>query len=778
MQKRIVVPWARSSFVLGLVLSLIFLIPTASFPLVLGKIAIYTVCLAVATILFVLGGGIQSLRHERWFLLAFLPFVLPLVSLVSYTTSSDRAVGVLGFSLESDTILFLVLSAYTFAFAAAVFRTRTTARQLLVGVSGGVAIAAVFQYVLIIAGSTLLPLAFFADHSVNLVGKWNDFGLLASLVLVLLLLWSGEARTTQQRLFLYIPAALLFGLLAFVQFPLVWSFVLVGALLCVLWSFFALRSSELSPLERVPWAPLVVVFASGLFLIWGATFNSELSKAFSVSSLEVRPSFSSTLDIVRASHGSSFERFLVGTGPNTFNQDWLQHKPTTVNQSNFWSLDFTVGFSTAVTILATTGALGILAWFVPLLLVLLGVYRAARVVITRPGEQRLLFVSLVVSSVYLWCSTLLYVPSQNVLLLLFALSGAAFGFASTIATSARTVESATATEKEIHSRFARVAYVVAGVLVVLFMVLVSFSIARRFVAEWYALQGGALLQQGDVNGALASAATSRAVEPTGDGLRLAVVAGTTKLQSIAAASSTPDMQTEQQFATVLQDTLQRSQQAFLLDTQDYRTLITIGDLYALLASLKVQSAYQNAGQAYLAAAQYNPTNPQIPLAIARLAATQGDTATVQTYLSRSLTLKPDYTDAILLMVQLDVANKDLPSAIKAAQSAVQSAPGVASIWFELGLLYYTANDTQDAVPVLEQAIKIEPGYANAQYFLGLSYAAQNRTQDAITQFQSLQQSNPDNQEVAFILNNLLAGKAPFAGATSTPQNRAIAPVSR
>ena len=216
---------------------------------------------------------------------------------------------------------------------------------------------------------------------------------------------------------------------------------------------------------------------------------------------------------------------------------------------------------------------------------------------------------------------------------------------------------------------------------------------------------------------------------------------------------------------------------------DYRSYLLIGQVYDLLASLKISGAYEKASESYTEAFKYNPSNPQIPLMLARLEAGQtGHTTQVQTYLTQSLKLKSNYTDAILFLVQLDVAANDIPSAIQAAQAAAQTAPGVPSILFELGLLYYSGGNTANAISPFEQAIALEPDYANAKYFLGLSYAAQNRTADAIKQFQDLQKSNPDSNEVQLILSNLEAGKPPFNAATppvtTPPQDRTTAPLSQ
>jgi cytochrome c-type biogenesis protein CcmH/NrfG len=220
-----------------------------------------------------------------------------------------------------------------------------------------------------------------------------------------------------------------------------------------------------------------------------------------------------------------------------------------------------------------------------------------------------------------------------------------------------------------------------------------------------------------------------------------------------------------------------------LNPYDYRSTLALAQVYDYLSTLGVQGAAQTAAQAYVASQKQDPTNPAIPLAMARLAANNSDAQDTTTYLQQALTLKPNYTDAILLVVQLDVANKDIPSAIKAATAAAQTAPGDAPIWFELGLLYYSNNDAANAQKALEQAVAIEPDYANAQYFLGLSDYIVGDVSDAIVQFKALDQSNPGNSEVELILSNLTSGKQPFAGAqppvTSTATAaQSTAPVSQ
>jgi tetratricopeptide (TPR) repeat protein len=531
--------------------------------------------------------------------------------------------------------------------------------------------------------------------------------------------------------------------------------------------------------DRVPWWSLGGIVVSVVFLFAGPTVNTALTSVFPVTSLEVRPSYDSTLGVVDAAREGSLKRLAVGTGPNTFGASWLEHKPAEVNQSAFWSLDFNVGFSMLLTALGSVGFAGVAAWLVPLLLVLASLVRAIRLrVLSR--EERIAAVTVSMASIFFFASLIFYVPSQNFILLGLALSGAAFGF---LWRQGRAGTQEDAPEEA--SQLKRLAMVFAMPLVLLLSLGSAFFATRHLVAEAMVGRGSAALQAADFDGALARANRAAKLEKHNpDPLRLALTVDINKLQQLAsteagAAANTTDLQA--QFATLAQQAIATGQALIEQDPNDYRSYVLMGQLYEFFASLKVAGAYDKAKEAYQNAIKYNPQNPQIPLLFARLEAGQNHTADVQTYLAASLKLKPNYTDAILFLVQLNVANNDLPNAIRAATAAAQSAPGVASIWFELGLLYYSAGDTKSAIAPLEQAVGLVPEYANAKYFLGLSYYAQNRASDAIKQFEDLTRSNADSAEVKLILGNLRAGKPPFESATppasTPPEDRTTAPLN-
>ncbi len=770
--------WSRYALLAGIVLALVLVIPTAWFPFQLSKVAAFAVALLVTAVLYVVGGGARDLIRTHGLFAALAVGLLPVLYFISSFFSVDRTLSTTGYGIETDTTVFVLLAAISYLLAFTLFKTLRTARMLTTVVFWALVAAAAFQFVSVAVGT---PFDAFADRSVNLVGKWNDLGLLATLLILLSFARVELAAPTKiNRIATAVGGVILVALLGLVNFPLAWGLLLAGCIVIGILSLLLQRadmraesaSASVTAASIIPWYSVAGAAVAILFLLYGASFNASLTQLFPVSSLEVRPGLASTLDVINKARAGSFSRTMLGTGPSTFGEQWLIHKPAEVNQTQFWNLDFNVGYSTLATAFGTVGFLGAIAWLVPLLLLIAALVRAARLgVLSR--EERLTAALLSIGSLFLMTTVVLYVPSQNIILLAFVLSGAAFGFLWRQGRPA-------GDEAPMPSLFQGVGIIaVAGVLVV-FTLVGTFVTARRFVAQAYTGAGLYELSLGQIDAALAHAARSQKIEMTADSLRLQTDAGAQKLAQIAQDTTLKPEDARTQFTAQVQTVIPAGQAAIVASPMDYRGYYSLGRVYDLLASLKVDGAYQSAQAAYGAAAQRNPTNPSIPLALARLEASQGNAQGTQDNITKALTLKSDYTDAILFVVQINVANNDLKSAIQNTQIAVQTAPGVASIWFQLGLLYYSGNDSKNAIPPLEQAIVLVPDYANAKYFLALAYYAEGRQNDSLRLFQELAVSNPDNTEVKSIVANLQAGKKPLDGLEpqTAPEDRATAPVQQ
>jgi len=755
---------SRSVYLAGMVLALVLVVPTAWFPFQLLKVAAFAVCLLVSALLYIWGGGVRQLVHSHGLWGVLLIGFLPVTYILSMAFAVDRSVAITGYGIETDTLVFVILATLAFIFAFAHFRTLRTTQTLLTVLFWSLVAAAVFQFVNVVFGSAAIPLASFADRSANLVGKWNDLGILVGL-LVLMLMVRIELSPSSPigKIACIVGTAALMVLLALINFGLVWGLLLAAGLVVALLSFVSVR--------KLPWVPLVVAAISIIFLVYGSSINAGLTQVLPVSSLEIRPSYQTTLDVVNAARAGSFTRTLVGTGPNTFGQEWLLHKPAGVNQSQFWSLDFNVGYSTLTTAFGSVGLLGALAWLIPVILLVAALLRAMRMsLLTR--EDRTAAVSAASAALFLWVALALYVPSSNLIILAFVVAGAAFGFLWRQGQAAME-------EQELPRLMQWGAFALLLVLVGL-SAWSAVASSRRLVAEAYVGQGSLALQNNDSTGALAASNRAVAIDPSADSLRFALIAHSASLSALTQSTSTSQEQLQKQFSDGLKQTLAFGQSAIAASPNDYRPVLALAQLYDGLSQLKIQGADAQARSAYVAAAVLNPSNPQIPLLRARFEALAGNGSEVQKQIQQSLTLKPNYTDAMLFVEQLAVANNDLNTAVQAAQAAVQTAPGVPSLWFQLGLLLYTGRDTKDAITALGHAVQLQPDYANAQYFLGLSYYAQGQKEQALAQFNRLAQTNPDNAEVKLIIANMQAGKQnPFDGEQTTPpQQRATAPVAQ
>ena len=368
-------------------------------------------------------------------------------------------------------------------------------------------------------------------------------GLLLSCVVVAL---EFSRPVPWKRMSLWVAPAVLAILLAFINFTLVWGLLLGVSLVVGVVAVMSGRAEE--GVRTVPWASIIVAVISALLLFFGGTVNTGLTSVFPVSSLEVRPSFASSMTLASQAHGSSIERTLIGTGPDTFGEVWLAHKPAEVNNSDFWSLDFATGYSTLTTAFLSVGALGALAWLIPLLLVLVALLRIVRLRgLSR--EDRAPAIMLAVSGLFLLISLIFYTPSQNIILLGFILAGASFGYLW------RQERAAVSDEHRPVLYFAGLA---GAVVLVLLAALTGFVSVRRAVAEGIVGQGSVALQNNEYQDALAAAQKSLAVEKTADGFLLALSADSADLTAII-ASTTPSADIQQQFTTTLQNAIAAGQ---------------------------------------------------------------------------------------------------------------------------------------------------------------------------------------------------------------------------
>lgn len=744
-------PIAGTLVLIALGLLPLFVLPVNGFPFALSKTTLFSLLLAVGAVtlgLSALRRGSLSLPSSKLFLaLGGLVGAYALASVLS----QDWKLSLVGSGAEVDTLLFMALAALTAVLVTTLFSAKESAHKLLTVLGISAAIVALFQFARIWAGS-LFEGGVFGTATSNLVGGWNDFGTTMGM-LALLCAASLDARRSS---FIGKLVALL-GLLASLFLAAVvnlsvlwWALALAG--LCVAYARFSGAQEDTAVSSRIPFASLVLVVVSVVFIVWGPQLAPRVQQLAPAQQIEAQLTLPTTIEVTRATYAQSALTTFFGSGPNTFAQQWLLYKPASLTNSDFWTLDFGAGFSTIATAFLTAGLVGGLLFLAIPLLFLAFFFRNVRHVYD-PHERDIL-VAAGGAAIFLFAMLAVYAPGQVVALLAFAMLGLAAAFG--------------AYRKEHHLALSGLTGKLVLAVIILACVAGAAALGQRFLSGVY--QGRALVAASEGNMALAQANAMRALSTlrSEEALHLLATLKFSEAQTIAAET---DKATEGTRANRLQAALSDASVYATAAAQSFPThwgnWLTLAQLYEALIPLKVEGAYQQSAIAYANAIRLSPRNPELYLMVARMEASAGNEQNARNAVSQALTLKQNYTDAILFIVQLEVAKKNIDGALNAAAAAVQTSPNNAGLWFQLGVLAYEKGDDATAAGALKQAVTLVPDYANAKFFLGLAYYRQGKVGDAVALFEELARQNPDNAQVTSILADMKSGK-PAPAPTTAP----------
>jgi tetratricopeptide (TPR) repeat protein len=599
----------------------------------------------------------------------------------------------------------------------------------------------------------VFPWAFAKTSAWNTVGSVFSLGIMMASVVVLAAASSFLPLSSRQKKVLFAAAGLAAIGLFFLNFQLLWLLLAFVVIVIAGMRFVARGNFRM---------PLVIVVAA-IFL---AIVSPHLPQ-FSGASLEVRPDATLTSHVMMQTLTS--RRFLVGSGPATFSEQFDRFRSQSINQTNFWNTPFSGGYDFLLTLATTTGFLGILAFLFLLVVFIRALFRTF--------ESRN---SAMVVSILLFFLAALFVYPGFFVLLLFLFAG--LGIFSSLTAERREVSF----ESLKHgARF--------GVFVVA-IVLAAASLAGAYViGEHYAAAAeyaGGMTTMAAGNTTEAALQLGRAVQLASENDAYWQAASQAALaqaqQSFQNAGGKLDVQVQSAIAAAIQ----AAQRAVQLNPDSSSAWANLGNLYSGMIPI-AQGADTIAVQAYQAAEKVDPWNPDLPVDIARMdivsaaksnaagqsAAAQASLNDAEAQLTQSIALKPDYAVPRFLLAQLYIQEGQVDKAIERVQEIEAADPLDAGLAFQLGLLYYQDNQTEQAQSQFERAVALENDYSNARYFLGLIYAQKNLTAQAEAQFQAILTANPGNAEVQQILSNLAAGKPALAGISPQAGSNVPVPVT-
>ncbi|MBX4195359.1 tetratricopeptide repeat protein [Candidatus Parcubacteria bacterium] len=741
----------------------IFFLPTGLVPLGIAKVSLITLA-AVVSFGSIL---VNMFRHKSIALpksyLLWMILILPAVYIFSALFSGTPSLSLFGYALEPGTAASMAAFSALLFVSAIYFRDRLHLIRALSAFFLSLFILAIFVAIKIITGGNSMTFGVFSGSMGNPLGAWTDLGIVFGLFAILstialeMLPVAGMVRAL-----LWIAFVLSTALLVVINFSTAWVLVLGSSVVLIVYLMTVERSGN-SKGKGSGVLLAGILAALAVLFIWNPSIGakdlvSRVAEVTNVSNVDVRPSLSATLDVTKkVIKGHP----VLGSGPNTFDKDWLLYRTPATNSTQFWNAAFPFGFGFLPTAAAATGLLGSAAWIIFfILLLMLGLKALSRS--PENKSDRFMIVSTLLVSLFLWVGAFMYVPSITVLAMTFIFTGL---FVAAVQASG-VVE-----EREVlfsRNKITHFTSVLASLLLVVATAAFALGTYKKVAAAIhferaliYSQTAGKSLD--DVESELGKAITTSPSDPYWGAVSQVEL---TRANNALNDTAGTDSKRQQTFQNSLSASIAALQNAIALNPS-YANWIALGNVYESLvpAPLSVQGAYDSALASYKSASALNPESPEIPLLLARLELDNKDVKAAREHIAEALERKQDYADAYFLLSQLEVRENNLNSAIKSAETGAVLSPGNAGVLFELGLLKYANRDYRGAADALKRALAIVPDYANAKYYLGLSLDKLGQKAEALKEFEDLAKTNADNTLVIQILANLRAGRSAL---TETP----------
>ncbi len=715
----------------------VFFVPFAWATAVQSKLLLVALVVLIATAAFSYARYLDGALRFPKSILALAALALPLVYGASALVSGAPPTSFVSGTGEQDTVAVMILFYVVLLLGALSYNSVRDA------------LLAFFRA--LVAGSLVLMLVqlahvFFPAFTLgvlgiptaNVLGSWHEVGIMAGLGLFLAIALHGTSITTgwwrSVSYTLGVSSALMLVVVNMVD---VWF--AVGGLLIAYAAYCKFLRNQ-PGMGRVVVVSAVLGIAAVCAGFAASSIYEALPERMQVLQVEVRPSWQGTFAIGMESIEGTWSA-LLGSGPNTFTEQWSLYKPLGVNETEYWNLDFSSGIGFIPTTFVTVGILGIIAWGLVVLALAWTLWRS-HVARTdpMPGLEPALL-----SSVYLMIFHVIYVPTASLSALTFLLLGV-------VAAS----RGAYAWPVSLSYDTWRVAVRTFIFATAILLILLASLATLRAVTSDILVNRSAYVYSRDANTerALSLVKTALVVKSNNDRAhRAAVELGLIRLGELVASGAT-DAQAAAALQLSLETTIQHGLAAVSINSGAYQNWLALAGLYRNLAGAGVQGAYENARDAYRMVYEANPRNPVPLVQMAQLEVALGNDGEALQLLDQALVLKNDLAAAYLLRSQIFASQERDEDAIRDAATVTQIASQDALGWYNLGAILYGAELFTDAVPALESAVTLQNDYANALFLLGLSYREIGRSEDALRALERVAALNPSDASLAALIDEV------------------------
>ncbi|XKT74140.1 MAG: tetratricopeptide repeat protein [Patescibacteria group bacterium UBA2163] len=737
----------------------LFLIPSTLAPVQFSKTMLVLLLLAVALTALTYQIFRKGVFHHVWSWLHLTVWILPVAYFISALFSAQPSRSFLGYSLEVDTFGFILLAAALVHLASLTLITKGRMIAAFFALLAASWVVFVFQLIQIAFGA---PFPFFPNPTANMVGSWNDLGIFAGLVASLTLL-AVESLPFSRLHHLLLVATFVVALffIMLVGFTPAWiAFGLVAFVALVLRVSRGIFTENKESNIRWPGVLPVVGFVAAVFFATiGGGVTSTIQNAFGVDNFDVRPTTQSTINILNSVYA---EDPVFGSGPNTFSSQWLLYRSAEVAQSPFWNLSFNAGASRVLSSAATGGLVVALAWLAFLVLLLYTLGRAFFSGITDKRSYTIVSFS-ALTVLYLLVMHVFYAPSQSLSILLFLFIGV---FLASLRGTSLTQNTTLQLKK---SPRIGIAFVFGGIVMTLFVFGSVYGVGQKYVSAYYHNHAIVIANQGELAAGLEKLESAIGLSAQDRYYRTAALIHLAQLERIV-QSDDSGAEAQSAFQTALAGAVQNAGLALQQNPRSFENIMLRGRVFESAVPLEIDGALENALSVYENARVLNPLSPEIDWRLATLHASEGDIEKARELISTALSKKADYTQAILLLAQIELNAGNLTEAINSVRAAVYFEPQNTLLLYQLGILFLQDNDYENAAAALEESLRLNPEFANAAFFLAQAYAYLDEFEAASDIIERLITVNPDNESLEPIHEALTNNVNPFAQAPVAPND--------
>ncbi len=328
---------------------------------------------------------------------------------------------------------------------------------------------------------------------------------------------------------------------------------------------------------------------------------------------------------------------MIGVGPASFGNAYLQFKPLWINSTQTWSIPFIQGANTPLTLVTSIGILGFAAWSWLVFRILRGVKTAS--------AHAAPFAWMLGMSIVLQ----LILPPNVVILGVQALLLAAFiaiekSKYSTLRIRALEAHVVKKENSETTTAALPLATIISGTLSLILVAGLAFFTGRAYAAHYHMGMSEKAAGENDGVGVYNHQMAAVNLNPYLDTFRRSW-ANTNIVLAAALSNKTDATEAEkEQSSQLVQQAVREARSATLLDPNDAQNWTTLAQIYSNLIGSS-EEADQWAVQAYVQAIETNPSDPVLRVALGGIFSSQENYQQAATFFNQAIELKQDFPNA-------------------------------------------------------------------------------------------------------------------------------------